>query len=231
MKTAEIERIRRVYEGRQATQVAWRYAASRPGVRFLRQRRDEEIRRLLTRRGVVDLSSMQILDLGCGRGLELVEWPRRGARLDRLVGVDLLEPFVRDAIQTMPGAALAVAAGDQLPFADATFDIVEQSMLSSSILEDNVRAAVAAEALRVLKPGGFVLWYDFCIGNPRNADLRAVSQAEIERLFPGCRIDLRRVTLMPPLARALGGLAFSVGRALEVLPPLRSHYLGSIEKP
>lgn len=231
MKTAEIERVRRVYQGRQAPQVAWRYAASRPGVRFLRARRDREIRRLLARRGIVDLSSVQILDLGCGRGLELAEWSRRGVPLERLAGVDLLEPFVRDAIHTVPDAAFAVAAGDQLPFADGTFDIVEQSMLFSSILEDNLRAAVAAEALRVLKPGGFVLWYDFRIGNPRNSDLRPVSQAEIERLFPGCRLDLRRTTLLPPLARALGRLAFGVGRILEALPLLRSHYLGSIQRP
>lgn len=230
MKTAEVERIRRVYQDRQAPQVAWRYAASRPGVRYLRQRRDREVRRLLARRSVDDLASMQILDLGCGRGGELAEWRRRGARVDRLVGVDLLEPFVHDAVRAMPGAALAVASGDQLPFADATFDIVEQSMVFSSILDDDLRTAVAAEALRVLKPGGFVLWYDFRIGNPRNADLRPVSEAEIERLFPGCRVELRRVTLLPPLARALGSLAFGLGGILEMVPPLRSHFLGSIQR-
>ena len=231
MKTAEIERVRRVYQGRQAPQVAWRYAASRPGVRYLRRRRDQEIRRLLAGKCITDLSSVQILDLGCGRGSELAEWARRGAIPGRLAGVDLLEPFIRDAVGTIPGATIAVSTADQLPFADATFDIVEQSMLFSSILDDELRVQVAVEALRVLKPGGFLLWYDFCIGNPRNADLRAISQAEIEQLFPGCRIDLRRVTLLPPLSRALGSLAFSLGRVLEMLPPLRSHYLGSIQRP
>lgn len=230
MKTAEIDRVRRVYGGRQAPQVAWRYAASRPGVRYLRQRRDVEIRGLLARQGLVDLSAVRILDLGCGRGAELAEWLRRGARPERLAGVDLLEAFAHDACGAAPGAGIAVAAGDELPFADATFDIVEQSMLFSSILDDGLRALIAAEALRVLKPGGFVLWYDFRVGNPRNADLRPVPLAEIALLFPGCRLDFRRTTLLPPLARGLGTLAFGLGRALEALPVLRTHYLGIIRK-
>jgi SAM-dependent methyltransferase len=230
MKLAEIDRIRRVYGGRQAPQVAWRYAVSRPGVRYLRQRRDSAICSLLARRGIADLPSLRVLDLGCGRGAELAAWLGRGVRPARLVGVDLLEPFARDAQQAVPEVGVAVAAADQLPFADATFDLVEQSMLFSSILDDRLRAAVAAEALRVVRPGGFVLWYDFRLGNPRNADLRPVPLAEIGRLFPGCRLDFRRVTLLPPLARGLGVLASTLGRALEALPALRTHYLGTIQK-
>jgi SAM-dependent methyltransferase len=228
---AEIARLRRVYDGRQAPEVTWRYAASRPGVRYLRQQRDRAIRGLLSRRGITDLSALGILDLGCGRGADLAEWRRRGAATRGLAGVDLMEGFAQEACRAVPDAAIAVASGDELPFADATFDIVEQSMLFSSILDAGMRALVAAEALRVVKPGGFVLWYDFRVGNPRNADLRPVSPAEIARLFPGCRIDLQRVTLLPPLARVLGALAFSLGRVLETLPPLRTHYLGTIQRP
>jgi SAM-dependent methyltransferase len=231
MRAAEIARLRRVYDGRQAPDVARRYVSSRPGVRYLRQRRDQAIRGLLARRGITDLSALRILDLGCGRGAELAEWRRRGGAPPRLAGVDLMEGFAQEACRAVPDAAIAVASGDELPFPDATFDIVEQSMLFSSILDDSMRAMVAAEALRVVKPGGFVLWYDFRVGNPRNADLRSVPLAEIARLFPGCRIDLRRVTLLPPLARALGTLAFSLGRVLETLPALRTHYLGTIQRP
>lgn len=230
MKAAELARVQRVYDDRQAPDVAWRYASSRPGVRYLRQRRDHAIRRLLARRGLVNLSALRILDLGCGRGTELAEWLRRGALPERLAGVDLMERFVGDAARTVPGGGVAVAAADELPFADATFDIVEQSMLFSSVLDDGLRMQIAAEALRVVKPGGFVLWYDFRVGNPRNADLRPVPLDEIARLFPGCRLDFRRVTLVPPLARLLGVLASSVGRALEGLPLLRTHYLGAIQK-
>lgn len=231
MRATEIARLRRVYDGRRAAEIAWRYAPSRPGVRYLRQRRDRAIRCLLTRRGIADLAALRILDLGCGRGAELAEWRRRGSAAEGLAGVDLMQGFARQARRAVPDAAIAVASGDELPFADATFDIVEQSMLFSSIIDDGMRAMVAAEALRVVKPGGFVLWYDFRIGNPRNADLRPVSLAEIARLFPGCPVDLRRVTLLPPLARALGVLAFSLGPVLEMLPALRTHYLGTIQRP
>lgn len=130
----------------------------------------------------------------------------------------------------MPEAAFAVAAGDELPFADRTFDIVEQSMLFSSVLDDGLRALVASEMLRVLKPDGFVLWYDFRVANPRNPDLRPVPLAEVARLFPACRLDFRRTTLVPPLARRLGTAAFSLGRLLETLPALRTHYLGAIRR-
>ena len=56
-------------------------------------------------------------------------------------------------------------------------------------------------------PGGGVLWYDFTVDNPRNPDVRGVPVARIRELFPEARVQHQRVTLAPPLARAVCALA------------------------
>jgi hypothetical protein len=85
--------------------------------------------------------------------------------------------------------------------------------------------------LRVLKPDGVVVWYDFLFDNPRNANVRGVNAGEIRRLFAGCRLDLRRITLAPPLARRIVPLSWSLARFLEHLRILNTHYLSVIRKP
>jgi hypothetical protein len=81
-----------------------------------------------------------------------------------------------------------------------------------------------------VRPDGLILWYDYHVSNPRNRDVRGVSRAEIRALFPGCRIELRRVTLAAPIARVVA--RSPVAHALlHAVPFLRTHYLGVIRKP
>ena len=68
------------------------------------------------------------------------------------------------------------------------------------------------------------------VDNPRNPDVRAVSATEVTRLFPQCRVRLRRVTLAPPLARLLAPRAPTLCALLNLVPPLRTHYLGVIRR-
>jgi hypothetical protein len=84
--------------------------------------------------------------------------------------------------------------------------------------------------LRVLKPRGLVLWYDFHVGSPRNRDVRAVGRSEIAGLFPGCSMSLQRVTLAPPIARLAAPRSWLLCRLLDAIPLLRTHYLGVIWK-
>jgi hypothetical protein len=85
--------------------------------------------------------------------------------------------------------------------------------------------------LRVLKPGGAVLWYDFHFDNPRNADVKAVTPREVRALFPGCRVTLKRAGLAPPVARRLAPLSWMACHVLEKVPFLCTHHLGLIERP
>ena len=125
-------------------------------------------------------------------------------------------------------AHLVVADGARLPVGDKTFDVVMQVTMFTSILDPALRRQVAAEMQRVLAPGGCILWYDFFLDNPRNADVRGVGRKELRSLFPGSHLSLRRVTLAPPLGRAVAPRSVLLARALEAVPLLRSHYAGVI---
>jgi hypothetical protein len=77
----------------------------------------------------------------------------------------------------------------------------------------------------VARPGGGVLWYDFTVDNPRNPDVRGMPPARIRALFPEARLESRRVTLAPPLARAVCRLHPGLYTLCNALPPLRTHLL------
>jgi ubiquinone/menaquinone biosynthesis C-methylase UbiE len=114
---------------------------------------------------------------------------------------------------------------------DDSFDLLLQSTVFTSILDQALKERVAAEMMRVSKPGGLILWYDYHLNNPWNPEVRGVPKAEIFKLFPGCRIELQRLTLALPLARRIAPYSFLICYLLEKLPFLCSHYLGAIKKP
>jgi ubiquinone/menaquinone biosynthesis C-methylase UbiE len=129
-----------------------------------------------------------------------------------------------------PGLAIVQAGADALPFADGTFDLVSQFTVFSSILDAGVRRRAAGEMVRVLRPGGLMLWYDFT-RNPTNRDTHGIGRREAAALFPGCRIEARSVTLAPPLARLVAPRSWLAAELLEMVPPLRTHLLMTVRAP
>jgi hypothetical protein len=101
----------------------------------------------------------------------------------------------------------------------------------TSILDAAVRATVARESLRVLRPRGCILWYDFTFDNPRNPDVRGVKRREIAELFPDCEIRLKRVTLARPPSRKVVPVTWIGALLLESIRILNTHLLGIIRKP
>jgi SAM-dependent methyltransferase len=126
-------------------------------------------------------------------------------------------------------ARLALASADSLPFVDDRFDVVCQLTMMSSVLDPGMRGCIAAEMLRVLRPGGLVLWYDFTV-NPFNPDVAGIRPAELRELFRGTVMRWQRVTLAPPLARLLAPHSWMICEALERLPWLRTHVLATCRK-
>jgi ubiquinone/menaquinone biosynthesis C-methylase UbiE len=90
----------------------------------------------------------RMLDAGCGTGVHLT-WL---ARWGRVCGVDVAWTGLRYARQA-GHRSLVRASAAELPFPDATFDVVTSFELWYALAEVDERAAVR-EAHRVLRPGG-----------------------------------------------------------------------------
>ena len=184
----------------------------------------------LKRQGIDTLSGQRILDVGCGTGRNLQRLVDLGAEPGLLSGVDLREDVIERGVGLNPGLHLRVANAEELPFGDDSFDLVTQYTVFTSILDAGMKSRVAAEMLRVLRPGGLIIWFDFRYRNPRNSDVRGIGRSEIGRLFPQCDVSLRRVVLAPPLARRITPLSYALAAALSAIPWLCTHDMGTIKK-
>jgi SAM-dependent methyltransferase len=209
-----------------------RYSALQPDVMMLLQERQRALRRRLAAQGITDLAPLRVLEVGCGGGGNLLELLRLGCRPEHLQGIELLPERHAQARQVLP-AALRLWLGDATtaPVADASQDLVMQSTVFSSLLDDAFQQRLADALWRWLRPGGAVLWYDFTVDNPRNRDVRGVPLARLQALFPQGRIRSQRVTLAPPLARVLCRVHPTLYTAFNLLPWLRTHVLAWVEKP
>jgi len=225
---AEEDRIRAVYAKRQKST---RYSMFTPSHLFIIQGVTREIVYLLKQHGLTGLETKKILEIGCGAGFWLREFIQLGARPGNLFGIDLLADPVADARQlSAESVKFQCQSAASLSFPDASFDLILQATVFTSILDSIMKQQIASEMVRVVKPDGLILWYDYHVNNPRNPDVRGIKKQEIQRLFPDCRIDLRRITLAPPLTRLIAPYSWLACYLLEKMPWLCTHYLGVIQK-
>jgi len=110
-------------------------------------------------------------------------------------------------------------------------DIVYQSTVFSSLLDGAFQQRLADTMWRWVRPGGGVLWYDFTVNNPRNNDVRGVPVTRIRQLFPEGKLRVRRLTLAPPLARAVTRVHPRLYTVFNTCVCLRTHVLAWVEKP
>jgi SAM-dependent methyltransferase len=196
-----------------------------PAVLHIAQERERRVLALLARAGI-ELAGLRVLDVGCGLGVEFANLLRWGARVSNLVGIDLVHERLR-AARTRTAAALVQADGAALPFADASFDLVLQNVVFSSIVDDTTRRAAAGEIERVLRPGGWLLWYDAWRSRAADPHFRPVFQTEVEALFPALRWQFETLTSDIGLAararRWLGPWSVAL---LDASGLARTHLLG-----
>ena len=209
-----------------------RYSALRPDVWQTLQERQRALLQLLASHGITDLSALRLLEVGCGSGGNLLELLRLGFAPQHLSGIELLPDRLEQARHVLP-AATALIAGDATAaaIAPASQDFVLQSTVFSSLLDDAFQQRLADAMWAWLKPGGAVIWYDFTFDNPRNADVRGVPLGRVRALFPQGRVQHRRVTLAPPLARVLCRWHPGLYGVFNALPLLRTHVLAWVSKP
>jgi SAM-dependent methyltransferase len=227
---AEAERIAAEYARRGTSIPPDRYSPATPAQLLLRQSRERAVLAALRRAGMLPLAGRRILDVGCGAGQWLVDFETWGADRAGLAGIDLLDDRIEAARTRLAGADVRAGDASRLPWPSGHFDVVLQSTVFSSILDHAMRTAVAGEMARVLAPGGVIVWNDFFVDSPGNRAVRGVRRREVAALFPGFRVDLRRVTLAAPLARAIAPRSQLAAIALEALRVLDTHYLGVLRR-
>ncbi len=97
-----------------------------------------------------------VLDLGCGAGVEVVRFARGGAHV---IGVDIAERAVALTRQNLAQqgleARLEAADGEALPFPDASFDFVYAHGVMQYTSNDG---QLVSEVHRVLRPGGLAMF-------------------------------------------------------------------------
>lgn len=227
----EAERVRQRYARRDASADAARYSLLAPAALAEQQERVRAIARGLRRLGWADPSALRITEVGCGSGGNLLDWVRLGATPAQLTGLELLPQRLAAAQASLPPEVqLQLGDASQASIAPATQDIVMQATVFSSLLDDAFQAQLAQAMWQWLKPGGVLLWYDFTVNNPHNADVRGVPVRRIRELFPHGQLCTERLTLAPPLARAVTRLHPGLYNVFNLIPLLRTHVLAWVQK-
>ena len=227
----ETEEVIKRYSKRASLIADNRYSMLNPSVWQAVQERQRALLQLLVKYPTKPLADLRVLEVGCGSGSNLLELLRMGFSPANLVGNELLPERSAAARLNLPEVS-EVFAGDalQLPFESATFDIVYQSTVFSSLLDDNFQVQLANKMWSWLRPGGALLWYDFTYNNPGNVDVRGVTMDRIKQLFPEGIIHSQRVTLAPPISRSVCEYHPILYNLFNTLPFLRTHVLCWIEK-
>jgi ubiquinone/menaquinone biosynthesis C-methylase UbiE len=227
----ELDRLRQVYEARSSSALARRYWRTNPGHLYALHEREAAMAALLHSAGLESLAGLRILDIGCGKGSTLRQYLEYDADPARLWGIDLLFPFARQARLGLGDLQVICGSATELPFSDASFDFVSQFMLFTSVLNPEVKRQIAHEIERVLVPGGRLLWYDFAFNNPSNPEVSGIPLAEVRQLFPRFSMTSRRITLAPPLGRAIGRFGPAIYYLISQIRLLCTHYLCLLTKP
>lgn len=227
----ELESIRDRYARRKHVKKADQYSYLRPENYLLVQERQRAILRLFATKDINAFSTLRLVEVGCGSGGNLLECLQIGFSPENLTGIELLSERLRLAADRLP-SKVKLICGDatHAPIAPASQDVVFQSVVFSSILDDNMQISLANVMWQWTKPGGVVLWYDFVYNNPRNRDVRGVPLRRVQALFPESRISCRRVTLAPPIARRVAALKPQLYPLFNAMPWLRTHIVCLIEK-
>jgi len=221
----EKDRIDRVFKSRR--HLAGRYSLDIAGNRYNFLNLLTEIETFL-KSHFENLSDIRLLDVGCGDMFWLEEMINIGFNRSHCFGVDLLEWRLRQGLEQGRQVQTVISSGGQLPFGNGRFDVVSQFTMMTSVLDTLTREMIAAEMKRVLRPGGYILWYDFRYNNPANPHTRAIGRHELEDLFHGLRVARSPVTVIPQLARKVGPFFFPLLKFAAAFPILRTHYLALI---
>jgi SAM-dependent methyltransferase len=239
----EAERIRAEYRRRDAAAAPSESSWHDPVYRLQLQELEWALLDEIGRAGV-PLAGARALEVGCGSGYFLSRLLDYGVA--HAAGIDLVEERIAVARERYPRLELVVGDATSLPWPDESFGLVTQFTCLSSVLDRDVRRAIAAEMWRVLAPGGAVVSYDVRAplwpirafrrlaalrgGAPGGTPAEPVEIGELKEWFPAAEIRHRSVGVDPDLGGLLARLRLSPRLAARV-PALRIHELALARKP
>lgn len=227
----EISRLEAEFRRRDATTTsASRYSLFNEAALLHIQSLERHLLALLKRHKCTDLDEKKILDVGCGGGSHLRRFVEYGVVPTNAFGIDLMAHRIELAQRINPTIHWWVGSAHQLPYPDATFDLVASNVAFSSILSEQLRQMIADEMWRVHKPGGLILIHDFVYSNPGNLAVQGITLKRIKQLFnrTQARFDFKRIGLAPPISRFIAPHAYWLAYTLEQLKILNTHIIGVV---
>jgi ubiquinone/menaquinone biosynthesis C-methylase UbiE len=227
----EIERIRERYARRARDDVTARYGPLEPAEYMSAQEKQRALIRWVRKFGIAPLEGRRLLEVGCGAGDDLLGFIQLGFSPSNLIAYELLEDRIAVARERLPtSVTLHLGDASQADLPGQSFDVVYQSTVFTSILDDFLQERLATKMWELVSPGGGVLWCDFVYDNPRNPDVRGVPLRRVRSLFPYGAVRSWRIWLAPPISRRLTRLHPALYAVANVFPFLRTHVLCWIEK-
>lgn len=184
-----------------------------------------KVRHLLeiAKRGLGNLSHLQVLDLGCGIGLTdelLVD------KFEALYGVDISQGMIDKAKTINPSVNYLTYDGKTLPFLDNSLDLVFSICVLHHVSHDNWEKFIC-EMKRVTKIGGMVVVFEHNPFNPltryavkncefdKDAELLKISKTEqLLKLCGLSKIEKGYILFFP----FKGTVFTNIERKLEWLP-------------
>lgn len=227
----ELERIRSVYDTAYPTKPQDRKYTWHPRNLVSVYYRQAQERALIALFNAYDIHIEQakVLDIGCGKGAFLRFLASLGTHLANLHGLDLMSARIQMARDLSPPPVdFCVGNAEHLPYPDESFDLVSQFTVFSSVLDRAMRNCIAREMRRVLRTGGYILWYD--MRRARSQTTRGIEAAEVRQLFPGCR-SLTLQGLHPPYASSIVRRSWLLGTLWDLVPGIKkTHYIALLRK-
>jgi ubiquinone/menaquinone biosynthesis C-methylase UbiE len=183
----------------------------------------------------LDPQTARALDVGCGDGASLWLLMRLGFEAGNLHGVDLLESRIAGARARHPLIHFDCADATRLPFEDGSFDLVMESTMFIHATDEELARRIAAEMIRVTKPGGTLLISDWRYAKPRNRHYKAVTKGRLAGLFQaGVLTNVQerfRGSLLPPVGRFFSRYsAWSYFAVQTLFPFLTGHMVTVLKK-
>ncbi|MBU1862193.1 MAG: class I SAM-dependent methyltransferase, partial [Candidatus Omnitrophica bacterium] len=139
----EIRRIRSVYKKREEQNKQVLYSLFQPGSLYIFQQRERVLLNELRKANLQELWSKKILDVGCGQGIELINFIRYGANPKNLFGIDLIRERIKSAESLSSYVNFSCGNATKLPYEDDCFDVVLQYTVFTSILDIEIKKKIA----------------------------------------------------------------------------------------